>query len=172
MEAVQKDEQTGKEVYVKNEYKKTGVTISASGRISATKKAVPGIYRITATLKNGLSTSMEVEIKAAARDLTTAIMVKNKNITVWAGQLALVNNITIKKKGMRIAESAAATDINWYSADKSIAVVSSKANGSVYVQGVAFGKARNYRYCIGRQRQDGGIKYHGKTARKKTVCNQ
>lgn len=85
---------------------------------------------------------MEVEIKAAARDLTTAIMVKNKNITVWAGQLALVNNITIKKKGMRVAESAAATDINWYSADKSIAVVSSKANGSVYVQGVAFGKTK------------------------------
>lgn len=142
LEAVQKDEQTGEEVYVKNEYKKTGVTISASGRISATKKAVPGIYRITATLKNGLSTSMEVEIKAAAQDLTTAIMVKNKNITVWAGQLALVNNITIKKKGMRVAESAAATDINWYSADKSIAVVSSKANGSVYVQGVAFGKTK------------------------------
>ena len=69
LEAVQKDEQTGKEVYVKNEYKKTGVTISASGRISATKKAVPGIYRITATLKNGLSTSMEVEIKAAAQPL-------------------------------------------------------------------------------------------------------
>lgn len=142
LQVKQTNEESGAEEWVANVSKFTGVSVSGSGRISATKKAVPGTYRITATLKNGLSTSMEVEIKAAAQDLTTAIMVKNKNITVWAGQLALVNNITIKKKGMRVAESAAASDINWYSADKSIAVVSSKANGSVYVQGVAFGKTK------------------------------
>ena len=117
--------------------KESGVTVSSSGRVSAGKKAVPGTYTVKATLPNGLSAPFQITVKEASASQITSFTVKNKNVTVTAGQVFTVRDIVVKKKDK---SAAGASDINWYTADESIADVVGNTDTTIQVKGVSFGK--------------------------------
>ena len=118
-----------------NATKETGVSISSSGKVSATKTATPGNYTVTATSKDGPAANFTVTVKAAPTNPVTSITGKTKTVNVYIGQSVTVTDTIVTKKDKSTGTYAA---LNWMSQDKTVATVSKTAG--VKITGVKLGK--------------------------------
>lgn len=105
------DEKTG--IRRDNDPKKTGVSISASGKITATKNAVPRDYRILAETENGRWDDLTVTVCSSLSNPTTSITAKQKTFTLKRKDSVTINfsDITLTRKDRTKVDGH---ELTWY----------------------------------------------------------
>lgn len=122
--------------------KESGVTISTSGKVTASKNAKPGSYVVTAKALGAatgreVTATMKVIVVEAVSNPVTAITAKTKSITIYKGQIGGLENIVVKKKDKT---TGSISDLVWSVADESIASVSVLSNdGELQIKGLKAG---------------------------------
>lgn len=124
-----------------NDPKVTGVSINASGKITASKTAVIGNYRVTAKMANSnVKTTFTFTVCAAPKNPVTSITAKNKNVTVNVGEAFTVQaaDVTVTRKDKTKTNAAA---LFWIPEDNSVVSVITR-NGNIVITGKKAGKTK------------------------------
>lgn len=124
-----------------NDPKVTGVSINASGKITASKTAAIGNYRVTAKMANSnVKTTFTFTVCAAPKNPVTSITAKNKNITVNVGEAFTVqaSDVTVTRKDKTKTNAAA---LFWIPEDNSVVSVITR-NGNIVITGKKAGKTK------------------------------
>lgn len=124
-----------------NDPKVTGVSINASGKITASKTAVIGNYRVTAKMANSnVKTTFTFTVCAAPQNPVTSITAKNKNVTVNVGEAFTVQaaDVTVTRKDKTKTNAAA---LFWIPEDNSVVSVITR-NGNIVITGKKAGKTK------------------------------
>ena len=124
-----------------NDPKVTGVSINASGKITASKTAAIGNYRVTAKMANSnVKTTFIFTVCAPDKNPVTSITAKTKNVTVNVGEAFTVQagDVTVTKKDKTKTN---ATALFWTSEDSSVVSVITR-NGNIVITGKKAGKTK------------------------------
>lgn len=124
-----------------NDPKVTGVSINASGRITASKTAAIGNYRVIAKMANSnVNTTFTFTVCAAPKNPVTSITAKNKNVTVNVGEAFTVqaSDVTVTRKDKTKTNAAA---LFWIPEDNSVVSVITR-NGNIVITGKKAGKTK------------------------------
>ena len=124
-----------------NDPKVTGVSINASGKITASKTAAIGNYRVTAKMANSnVYTTFTFTVCAAPKNPVTSITAKNKNVTVNVGEAFTVQaaDVTVTRKDKTKTNAAA---LFWIPEDNSVVSVITR-NGNIVITGKKAGKTK------------------------------
>ena len=123
-----------------NDPKVTGVSINASGKITASKTAAIGNYRVTAKMANSnVYTTFTFTVCAAPKNPVTSITTKTKSVTVNTGAsfTLATTDVTVTRKDKKVYNGSS---LSWTIEDSSIA--SMKNNGNVVITGNKAGKTK------------------------------
>ena len=123
-----------------NDPKVTGVSINASGKITASKTAAIGNYRVTAKMANSnVYTTFTFTVCAAPKNPVTSITTKTKSVTVNTGAsfTLAATDVTVTRKDKKVYNGSS---LSWTIEDSSIA--SMKNNGNVVITGNKAGKTK------------------------------
>ena len=124
-----------------NDPKVTGVSINASGKITASKTAAIGNYRVIAKMANSnVNTTFTFTVCAAPKNPVTSITAKNKNVTVNVGEAFTVqaSDVTVTRKDKTKTNAAA---LFWIPEDNSVVSVITR-NGNIVITGKKAGKTK------------------------------
>lgn len=124
-----------------NDPKVTGVSINASGKVTASKTAVIGNYRVTAKMANSnVKTTFTFTVCAAPKNPVTSITAKNKNVTINVGEAFTVQaaDVTVTRKDKTKTNAAA---LFWIPEDNSVVSVITR-NGNIVITGKKAGKTK------------------------------
>ncbi len=114
-----------------------GVTVGASGIVSAAKTAKPDNYTITATSVDGPTTSMIISVSNPANPVT-GITSKTRAVTVLTGKSFTVSDVKVTLKDTAIGS---ASTLTWVSDDAGVATVALSGN-NVVITGKKAGKTK------------------------------
>lgn len=124
-----------------NDPKVTGVSINASGKVTASKTALIGTYLVTAKMANNTSVKKTFTIKvcAVSSNPVTSITTKTKSVTVNTGAsfTLAATDVTVTRKDKKVYSGSS---LSWTIEDSSIA--SMKNNGNVVITGNKAGKTK------------------------------
>lgn len=124
-----------------NDPKVTGVSINASGKVTASKTALTGTYLITAKMANNNSVKKTFTIKvcAVSSNPVTSITTKTKSVTVNTGAAFTLaaTDVTVTRKNKTTYNGSS---LSWTIED-SIASMT-KNNGNVVITGNKAGKTK------------------------------
>ncbi len=125
-----------------NDPKVTGVSINASGKVTASKTALTGTYLVTAKMANntGVKKTFTIKVYGASLIPITSITTKTKNVTLNTGASFTIpaTDVTVIRKNKKTYD---ASTLSWTSENSSIAWVS-KNNGNVVITGRKGGKTK------------------------------
>lgn len=124
-----------------NDPKVTGVSINASGKITASKTALIGTYLVTAKMANNTSVkkTFTIKVNAVSTNPVTSITTKTKSVTVNTGAsfTLAATDVTVTRKDKKVYSGSS---LSWTIEDSSIA--SMKNNGNVVITGNKAGKTK------------------------------
>ena len=124
-----------------NDPKVTGVSINASGKVTASKTALTGTYLVTAKMANNTSVkkSFTIKVNAVSSNPVTSITTKTKSVTVNTGAsfTLAATDVTVTRKDKKVYNGSS---LSWTIEDSSIA--SMKNNGNVVITGNKAGKTK------------------------------
>ena len=125
-----------------NDPKVTGVSINASGKITASKTAATGTYLVTAKMANNNSVkkTFTIKVNAVSTNPVTSITTKTKNVTVNTGAAFTLaaTDVTVTRKNKKVYNGSS---LSWTIEDSSIASMT-KNNGNVVITGNKAGKTK------------------------------
>lgn len=124
-----------------NDPKVTGVSINASGKVTASKTALAGTYLVTAKMANntGVKKTFTIKVSEVSTNPVTSITTKTKSITVntSAAFTLAATDVTVTRKNKKVYNGSS---LSWTIEDSSIA--SMKNNGNVVITGNKAGKTK------------------------------
>lgn len=124
-----------------NDPKVTGVSINASGKVTASKTALPGTYLVTAKManNNSIKRTFTIKVNAVSTNPVTSITTKTKSVTVNTGAAFTLaaTDVTVTRKDKKVYNGSS---LSWTIEDSSIA--SMKNNGNVVITGNKAGKTK------------------------------
>lgn len=124
-----------------NDPKVTGVSINASGKVTASKTALPGTYLVTAKManNNSIKRTFTIKVNAVSTNPVTSITTKTKSVTVNTGAsfTLAATDVTVTRKDKKVYN---VSSLSWTIEDSSIA--SMKNNGNVVITGNKAGKTK------------------------------
>ncbi len=108
---------------------KTMVTVSTTGVVKASKTAVPGAYKIRATLKSNSSVYkvMQINVVATTTNPITSIKTGKNAYTISTGTYVNVTDFVVTRKDKTTV--GASGNVSWKSANENIATVATISNG-------------------------------------------
>lgn len=125
-----------------NDPKVTGVSINASGKVTASKTALIGTYLVTAKMANNNSVkkTFTIKVNAVSTNPVTSITTKTKNVTVNTGAAFTLaaTDVTVTRKNKKVYNGSS---LSWTIEDSSIASMT-KNNGNVVITGNKAGKTK------------------------------
>ena len=124
-----------------NDPKVTGVSINASGKVTASKTALVGTYLVTAKMANSnVKTTFTFTVCAAPQNPVTSINTKTKSVTVNTGAAFTLaaTDVTVTRKNKTTYNGSS---LSWTIEDSSIASMT-KSNGNVVIIGNKAGKTK------------------------------
>lgn len=125
-----------------NDPKVTGVSINASGKVTASKTALPGTYLVTAKManNNSIKRTFTIKVNAVSTNPVTSITTKTKSVTVNTGAsfTLAATDVTVTRKNKKVYNGSS---LSWTIEDSSIASMT-KSNGNVVITGNKAGKTK------------------------------
>lgn len=125
-----------------NDPKVTGVSINASGKVTASKTALTGTYLVTAKMANntGVKKTFTIKVCAVSSNPVTSITTKTKSVTVNTGAAFTLaaTDVTVTRKNKTTYNGSS---LSWTIEDSSIASMT-KSNGNVVITGNKAGKTK------------------------------
>lgn len=125
-----------------NDPKVTGVSINASGKVTASKTALTGTYLVTAKMANNTSVkkSFTIKVNAVSSNPVTSITTKTKSVTVNTGAAFTLaaTDVTVTRKNKKVYNGSS---LSWTIEDSSIASMENN-NGNVVITGNKAGKTK------------------------------
>lgn len=125
--------------------KASGVTISSAGKVTASKKAKPGAYKVTARALGAdqneeVTDTFFIYVSDAIDNPITSITSKKKSVTLFNDEeITLDSDIVITKKDKT---KGTLSDVSWQSADTGIAEVFVSTEGQLGITGVKAGTTK------------------------------
>ena len=125
-----------------NDPKVTGVSINASGKVTASKTALTGTYLVTAKMANNTNVkkTFTIKVSAVSTNPVTSITTKTKSVTVNTGAAFTLaaTDVTVTRKDKKVYNGSS---LSWTIEDSSIASMT-KSNGNVVITGKKAGKTK------------------------------
>lgn len=125
-----------------NDPKVTGVSINASGKVTASKTALLGTYLVTAKManNNSIKRTFTIKVNAVSTNPVTSITTKTKSVTVNTGAsfTLAATDVTVTRKDKKVYNGSS---LSWTIEDSSIASMENN-NGNVVITGNKAGKTK------------------------------